>query len=137
MEREGCSQTAAFSAMAMKSSTSSRHPPSPPDLPEVKDPWVREWKRACDENRPWLQLGFTAESGHYPWCSLCGKWAGEEHLNSKKCHQRREAHNISLSRHLQDLIEKDGFATGYSESRRRREVGGRSLSQSRCPHRHR
>lgn len=97
-------------------------PPSPPDLPEVKDPWVREWKRACDENRPWLQLGFTAESGHYPWCSLCGKWAGEEHLNSKKCHQRREAHNISLSRHLQDLIEKDGFATGYSESRRRREV---------------
>lgn len=74
------------------------------ETPEVKDSWTARWIHACEENSPWLTMSFSNESGHFPWCGLCGKWAGPDHLTSQKCQQKRDAWQVIMGPRLQELI---------------------------------
>lgn len=81
-------------------------PPYENSGPKELDPWSLQWVHACDENQPWLVMSFTSESGSFPWCGLCGKWASADHLSSQKCVQKRDSWQISLGPFLQDMINK-------------------------------
>lgn len=69
------------------------------------DSWSLPWVHACEEN-PWLVMSFTSESGSFPWCALCGKWASADHLSSQKCVRQRDSWQITLGPFLQDMINK-------------------------------
>lgn len=77
------------------------------------DSWSLQWAHACEENEPWLIMSYHSESGAFPWCALCGKWASADHLTSQKCVQKRDGWHLTLGPFLQNMINKHN---DYDES---------------------
>jgi len=45
--------------------------------------WFSQWGMACDEN-PWLEMK-KLKGGLHPYCTLCRKWATQDHLRAPRC----------------------------------------------------
>merc|ERR1712039_428393 len=95
------------------------------DRMEASDKWKEAWQHVCSKNT-WLVQRTYGEVEKCLWCTICGRWADVQHLNSSECRERREKDGqsqldpllnaILTAAHKSESTDADDFSARASAS---------------------